>query len=954
MTFRRLVYLPAALAVSAFGVCASESVAQVETGAIFARVMAEDGTPLPGVLLHVEAVRGGFTQEGTTGPTGAVRFASIPVGVYNVTSTLQGFTSVRHEDLRIGIGQTVSLDVVFRPAVAEAVTVVAEAPIVDTKKTGEVTNFSQEFLDRVPTGRDPWVIMEQTAGIDGDRQNVGGSESGQGTLVFARAGTLNNNLWVLDGLNIGDPAASGASPLYYDFDSFEEIQVLTAGNDPSIPTGGIVINMITKRPGNFYAGTASVYYDSDGTQWENDAKLEERGGTGDRIDQIADYGIEAGGPVVKDRIFGWFAYRKNDIRQFLLGNPSARTVLEDVNTKGIFQLNEKNESTVGYTFGSNTKDNRIFLAPDQQAPETAWDETFPAWLLRFEHRFTPNDKFFTSFKYGHIRMPFELFTKAGRDPQTIVRLNNDFYWENNSYDFAQIQDGNVVNIDANYFQDDWAGGDHEFKFGFEYKHFAWTSFSNYGGDVALYDVTGSRGGDAGSGTAKLKLDYHPDVTIARTSFYVNDAFRKGRVTLNLGFRFDHQRSTNNPSVAPANRLAPDILPAVEFAGNDPGSNWNTVSPRLGASIDITGDGKTVLRGNFARYYDQLSGRVPFAINPLGNPFGAYVAYADLNGDAVVTRNELMPEVLLQGFGGALPFNPQAAIDRFLSARAIQEDLRAPSSHEFLLGIEREVAPQLAISATYVYRRYKDFLGSFVDGVSPQDFTVPIPVQTESGFDVTVWDTPFVPADRKTEINVDDRFRVYHGLDIIATKPLRDNWLLSGSFNWQNQKEYFDSEAAFQDPTNIPFIDERWFAPRSRGSGRGEIFPGSRFSFKLSGLYQLPHEMSVGGYFKVIDGNVSPFELRQPTNFNSVSGSNLYFVQDFDAFRLDTLVVLDLRFEKIFDLGRAGKLSGMVDMFNVFNNDYTLGINRRADSRDFGQINWILSPRVLRFGLKYKF
>jgi hypothetical protein len=948
MTFSRLGIVQIALVMAVFAVSAGDSTAQVDTGALFARVMTEDGSPLPGVLIQVEAVRGGFTQEGTTGETGAVRFASVPVGAYNVTSTLQGFTSVRHEDVRIGIGQTVSLDVVFKPAVEETVTVVGETPVVDVKKTGTATNFVQDYLDNIPTARDPWVIMEQTAGVDLNTQNVGGSESGNQSSFTARGGAMGNNQWVLDGLNYGDLSSPGASPLYYDFDSFEEVQVSTAGNDPSIPTGGVVINMITKRPGNDIHGNASFYWDSEATQWSNDDKLREVGLTGDRIDKIADYGFDVGGPIKVDKVFGWFAARRNDIRRFRVGDFVDHVVLTDFNAKGIYQWNEHHETTGSFIYGDKSFEGRLFFGPDLQAEETACDQTFPARMYRFEHRATPSDTLFMSAKFGHIYMPFDCPARGG-DAQSIFRLNNDYYLEQNGLFVSQYNNGNMANVDFNYFRDDWGGSDHEFKFGFEYKHYHWTSFSNYGGDVALYDVVGSRGGDAGAGTAKLLLNFAPDVTVARTSFYVQDVVRRGPVTMNLGFRFDHQDATNNPVQVPANRLAPDILPSVAFDGNDGGPAWNAISPRLGVSIDLTGDGRTVLRGNYARYYDQMDGRVPFAINPLGAPFGAYVAYTDVDHDGIVTREELDPESELIGFGGAIPFNPQAIVSNFEQARSIQSDLQPPATDEFLVGFEREIAPTLSLKATYVYRKYTKLTDSFVVGVTPDDFTVQIPASA-SGYNITVFDTPEVPPDVKEFINVPDRSRTYNGVDFTVTKPMRDNWMLISSFNIQNMTQHFDSERAYQDPTNIPFLDGTFYSPTE---GRN-IFPGTRFGFKLSGMFQLPHEVSLSAYLKISDGNLVPFVTRQPTNFNAITGGNLYNVQPYDDFRLDTLTVVDFRVEKRFNLGGSFSLAAIGDLFNLFNADTTLNVNRRADSASFEDISRILGPRIFRIGVKLRF
>src|SRR5260370_7056867 len=64
----------------------------------------------------------------------------------------------------------------------------------------------------------------------------------------------------MDGVNITDMGATGSSPLYFDFDSFEELQITTGGSDPRIETPGVQRNMVTKRGTNDTRGTGRYLY----------------------------------------------------------------------------------------------------------------------------------------------------------------------------------------------------------------------------------------------------------------------------------------------------------------------------------------------------------------------------------------------------------------------------------------------------------------------------------------------------------------------------------------------------------------------------------------------------------------------------------------------------------------------------------------------------------------------
>ena len=135
-------------------------------------------------------------------------------------------------------------------------------PIVDTKQTGTKQTFTLEQLQSIPSARDPWVILQQTAGIAMDRENIGGNMSGQQSNYVSRGGNPTNNKWSLDGVDITDMSATGASPSYYDFDAFQEMTINTGGVDVTQQTGGVGINLVTKSGTDRFKGSAR-FYDTD-------------------------------------------------------------------------------------------------------------------------------------------------------------------------------------------------------------------------------------------------------------------------------------------------------------------------------------------------------------------------------------------------------------------------------------------------------------------------------------------------------------------------------------------------------------------------------------------------------------------------------------------------------------------------------------------------------------------
>ena len=103
-------------------------------------------------------------------------------------------------------------------------------------------------------------------------------------------------------------AATGASPTYFNYDNFEEIQIATAGQDIKQPTGGLGVNLVVKRGTNQFRGMARGYFDNDTLSSSNvPAELSLQGVTPETADhnkQISDYGFDVGGPILKDK--AWF------------------------------------------------------------------------------------------------------------------------------------------------------------------------------------------------------------------------------------------------------------------------------------------------------------------------------------------------------------------------------------------------------------------------------------------------------------------------------------------------------------------------------------------------------------------------------------------------------------------------------------------------------------------------
>ena len=955
--------------------------AQVETraGSIYGKVVDDKGAPLPGVNVTLESDVIP-AQTATSGPSGGFRFANLPPGQYSVTFSIEGFTEVRQEAVRVSTGSQVQLEITLRPSLAEEFTVLGESPVVDTRKTGNSQNFNREYLEDVPSARDPWTIIDQTTGIDSDRYNVAGSESGQQASFIARGGSDDNTVWNYDGVNATDPGALGASPTYFDFDAFEELQISTGGNDVSAPTGGVVVNIVTKRAGNKWEGNGSFFFVNDSLQGDNTpSELEVIGAKSNRLDEVKDYGFDLGGPIIKDKLFAWGAFHKNDIGLITVANLPDETKLTDYNFKSNMSWNSSNESQFGYFKGDKEKSGRAGVSVSIQAPETLWEqagtETILPGIWTAQHTWIPNDHTIITGRYGYIGLGFSLVANGGIDEPMILLQSIPRYEQTFVTNAPIDRPAHDIVVDGNYFTENKFGGDHELKFGFEYKTAKLHTQSFYGNGLYIKDSGQTTpGGPLTYGYLYMIHNNDGKVKMPRTSFYVNDTYRRDRLTLNLGLRFDSQTGENLESTVQGVPGFEDIVGPLEFAGNDPGVTFNDVSPRIGATYDITGDGKTIVRGNFARYYDSWNPNFLTHSNPTFVYNGAYVTYTNLNGDREITPDEITSEA---GYFGGLN-GPIFDLNAFLANQLYADDFRNSGSNEFIAGFERQLAQDVSLSVNYTYRSYFDPVVSapaLPTGIGPEDY-VPGGVFTAD----TVLGSFSVPfflynGDNNGATvlrNVEDYKQTYNGLDIAVRKRMSNNFLVNASMVLQKQEANYEGSDAASfvlndggisgqafpgDPGMLPFLDGQPYAFAPGGSGKSGVYPYSEWQFKFSGVYQFPWDISVGAFARYQQGY--PYVLwaaiDDPGLFSALgTGRHLILVEPFGSRRFDNIFTMDLQVEKALDFGNAGRLNLSANFFNVTNTNTVIRRNREVGTTTLNRIDELISPFAVRVGARYSF
>lgn len=232
--------------------CAASLMAQVRTGTIWGHITDTQGAVLPGVSMTLKSP---FSAplSAVTDAQGIYRFPSLePSKDYALTAELQGFKKEEKTGIVVILGQQSRIDLTLEQGkLEEEVTVTALNPTIDAKTITVGKNLNQDSLQSLPTARDPWNVMQMVPSVMLDRENVGGNESGQQGSTYAKGDPTggSQNLWFVDGLNVNDQGGGGGVATYWDFDSFEEMSIVTGGADVTIQTAGISVNFVTRRGG---------------------------------------------------------------------------------------------------------------------------------------------------------------------------------------------------------------------------------------------------------------------------------------------------------------------------------------------------------------------------------------------------------------------------------------------------------------------------------------------------------------------------------------------------------------------------------------------------------------------------------------------------------------------------------------------------------------------------------
>jgi len=373
------------------------------------------------------------------------------------------------------------------------------------------------------------------------------------------------------------------------------------------------------------------------------------------------------------------------------------------------------------------------------------------------------------------------------------------------------------------------------------------------------------------------------------------------------------------------------------------------------------------------FASQLPGSEAAFVSPIQYSY-AYYNGVDRNGDGVAQLSEILFNQGLQGYSGFDPNNPS----RVSTVNTVDPKVKAPITHELLFGVDRQLAPNFGVSATFTYRRMVDLLWDPLTGVTSSNYTQTgtltgnIPELGAYSVPLYALNAAAVPAGGgETETNRQGYHQRYLGLELSATKRMSNHWMARFGFSTNDWREYFDNPAqSIIDPTKAPApainqarafagpqIDGGLVVRKAAGSGKSNVYlVAPQYQFVANGSYEAPWGLNFGANLVTRQGYAEPFFQSNVATGDPLGRKTVLLVQQVDAFRLPSISSLDGRVEKRIHFGKT-YMALDFDVFNLLNSGTLLGKQydaRLTGATGFDQTLEIMNPRIARIGLRFTF
>ena len=594
------------------------------TGSVVGRVADSSGAVLPGVTVTLKSTEAMGQYTGVTDSQGLYRVNNLPPATYDARAELQGFQTSLHK-VTVRINSTVTVDFALSiGSMSETVTVSGEAPTVDPERAGLAVNINNEALTALPVStqrryQDIWALVPGVF-VRPDQADINPSVNSRGT---------SENSTKLDGMDITDPFGGGVFSVSFNYDAIQDIQIKTLGAEAEDGgrTGGFM-TIVTKSGSNALHGSAALFVIPDAFNSSNV--------TGVAANQRKDIqpDLTLGGPVMKDKVWFFGAYRRVQEDQTLNNAPVARERRgNQVYMKVTTQLNDAHRLSASIQYdktraknavirssgvGATSASGGLSSATPQQVAASAFGDLVTGGPL-FGMNYTwvlKSNQLFQFIGSWMVNKPQNSEPSSDFGVTRVIQTNaaNNIAGslttiaQEGSFGVVDTSDRSMLYLYPSYSFAVNGWGAHDFKAGAELYPFLRNKTSRDISPVEFYFRPPGTTGSAdvifeqdtfrtnGSGT-KVSNEANENIYGA----YFQDRWKaRHNLSIKAGFRIDSNRiyTKDREKV-----LGPALPPGFPTVTADQEFSQTTFAPNFGLAWDLGQWG--VVRGTAGRYYEWL-------------------------------------------------------------------------------------------------------------------------------------------------------------------------------------------------------------------------------------------------------------------------------------------------------------------------------------------------------------